>query len=88
MMPVKSVMYTPDTNRNRMLFTVWLRSEQPKKRSMAIFPEAFAEYYPVNADAVASVIGPSEWLDVYEDVEGFVSGLESLFEDIEADLPE
>ena len=85
---VKSVMYTPDTNRNRMLFTVWLKSEQPKKGSMAVSPETFAAYYPVDADAVASVIGPSEWLDVYEDVEGFVSGLESLFEDIEADPPE
>lgn len=85
---VKSVMYTPDTNRNRMLFTVWLKSEQPKKGSMAISPEAFAEYYPVDVDLAASILGPSEWRDVYEDAEAFVVELDTLFEDMEEDLPE
>lgn len=84
---VNSVMYTPDTNRNRMLFTVWLRSQMPKGGSMAISPEAFAEFYPVDEQTVASVIGPSGWRDVYEDVEGFLAGLDSLFEDVEIDQP-
>ena len=50
---VRSVMYTPDSNRNRMLFTVWLRSQRPKQGSMVICPETFVEFYPVDQQTAA-----------------------------------
>jgi hypothetical protein len=76
----KSVMYAPPEKRRRCLFTVWLRSEMPEKGSMVLVPEAFSEFYPVDKEMVVSFLGPDSWRDVYEDVEGFVKGLDDLFD--------
>ena len=51
----KSVMYAPPENRRRCLFTVWLKSEMPEKGSMALIPEAFSEFYPVDEETVVSL---------------------------------
>ena len=85
---VNSVMYTPPTNRSRVLFTVWLRSEMPRNESMVIVPGAFAEFYPVDEETVVSFLGPGGWRDAYENVEGFVAGLDRLFESIEMSRPQ
>ena len=53
---------------------------------MAISPEAFAEFYPVDENTAASFLGSKGWRDAYEDVEEFVAGLHSLFEGTEVDL--
>lgn len=76
----RSVMYAPAANRRRCLFTVWLKSERPEAGTMVLVPEAFSEFYPVDEETVISLLGPDRWRDVYEDVEGFVQGLDSLFD--------
>ncbi len=78
-------MYTPPTNRNRMLFTVWLKSKGLKQGFMALSPKAFAEFYPVDEATATSFLGPEGWHSIYEDVEGFVDRLDRLFENMEAD---
>jgi hypothetical protein len=80
----KSVMYAPAENRRRCLFTVWLNSERPEAGTMVLVPEAFSEFYPVDEETVVSFLGLGGWRDVYEDVDGFVKGLDNLFDEIDS----
>jgi hypothetical protein len=77
-----SVMYTPPMNRSRMLFTVWLKPYN-QQGSMYLSPKAFSEFYPVDEETAASFLGPDGWREAYDDVEGFVAGLDRLFDSME-----
>lgn len=77
----QSIMYTPPSNRARMLFTVWAWTRADGSLRVYVGPEAFAEFYPVTADQVASLLGPDGlyWMGDSA-VDQFVANLDRLFE--------
>lgn len=80
----RSVMYTPPSNRTRMLFTVWARPRAGGLLRVYVGSEAFAEFYPVLEEEVTSLLGPEGWQRMTtSDVEAFVAGLDRLFESTE-----
>jgi len=81
----KSIMYTHPTNHSRMLFTVWLRSEPRDGYSMAIAPERFAEFYPIEEESAISILGADRRRDAYENTNEFMSRLDRLFKIIESE---
>lgn len=79
-----SIMYTPKSNRTRMLFTVkhWTKSD--RLLQLYVGPEAFAEFFPVEADEVRLHLGEAGWQHMTrEQVEAFVVNLGQLFERID-----
>lgn len=79
-----SIMYTPPANRNRMLFTVWVRPQDPGLLSIYVGCEAFSEFYPVNPSEVATYLGPDGWRFLSEsEAHEVVQGLNLLMDVIE-----
>lgn len=79
-----SIMYTPPTNRTRMLFTVrdWTQSDGLLR--LYFGAAAFTEFYPVTEETVRSTFGADGWRRMTtEDVRTFVTNLDRLFEQIE-----
>lgn len=76
-----SIMYTPPTNRTRMLFTVWATKKSPGSLLSYVGPAAFAEFYPVTHEEVESLLGPDGWREsTAAEVDEFIAGLDRLFE--------
>lgn len=74
-----SVMYTPPSNRTRMLFTVRVKSDKRKRVQVYVGPSAFAEFFDVSEDEAIRLLGEDgwRWMDS-EDVQHFVHGLKQL----------
>ena len=77
-------MYTPPSNRTRMLFTAQSRPRADGLLGVYVGPEAFTEFYPVTEETVVSLLGPDGWRRMTAaDVETFVANLDRLFATIE-----
>lgn len=67
-----------------MLFTAAIRSKADGVLQVYVGPGAFAEFYPVTEETVASLLGQEGWQKMTtEDVEAFVANLDRLFEGME-----
>jgi hypothetical protein len=75
-----AVMYTPPSNKTRMLFTVWLVEGSPDV-VLTLSAEAFAEFYPFTAATVIGTLGEAgdRKLLTVEDAQRFAGGLDKLF---------
>lgn len=79
-----SIMYTPPANRNRMLYTVWIQTQDPGLLSIYVGCEAFSEFYPVEPSEVETHLGPEGWRLISEaEAEEFVQGLNQLMDIID-----
>jgi hypothetical protein len=66
-----------------MLFTVKTWTQADRLLQLYVGPQAIAEFYPVSADEVRSLLGDNGWQKLTtQDVEAFVAGLDRLFETI------
>jgi hypothetical protein len=75
-----SMMYTPPSNRMRMLFTVRTWTQADGLLQLYAGPRAFAEFYPVAADEAAGLLGEAGWQHMsIQDAERFVANLDRLF---------
>jgi hypothetical protein len=81
-----SVMFTPPTNRTRMLFTIW--TERGASR-IYTSSEAFAEFFPeVSVDLVRRHLGPDGYRELDQNSAAeFISGLTRLFAKPEVETP-
>ena len=78
-----SIMYTPPSNRTRMLFTVRTWTQSGGLLQLYAGPQAFAEFYPVAADEVVALLGEPGWQHMSaEGVGEFVSNLNQLFDEM------
>ena len=77
-----SVMFTPPTNRTRMLFTIWT---ERGASTMYTSSEAFAEFFPeISVDRVRLHLGPDGPRELDENnAAEFIDGLERLFAESE-----
>jgi hypothetical protein len=83
---VVSVMFTPPTNKTRMLFTLWTK---PGGTTVWTYSEAFEEFFPgISAEQARRHLGPDgeRRLDERSAAE-FLSGLERLFADLQLEAP-
>lgn len=83
---VVSVMFTPPTNKTRMLFTLWT---EPRGTPIWTYSEAFEEFFPgISADQARRHLGPDggRKLDQHSAAE-FLSGLERLFAESGVEVP-
>ena len=55
-----SIMFTPPSNKTRMLFTIWVESKNGGIKAY-VGPSAFAEFYPISVEEVEKYIGPDGW---------------------------
>jgi hypothetical protein len=81
-----SIMYTPPSNRARMLFTAWVKPKAPGRVRVYVGTDVFPEFYPVSLLDAHTNLGDHGWRDMTNaDVNKFVVGLDRLFSKI---LPE
>ena len=81
-----SVMFTPPTNKTRMLFTLWTK---PGGTPVWTSSETFEEFFPgISADQARRHLGPdgSRNLDQHSAAQ-FLSGLENLFAESQLEVP-
>ena len=58
----RSAMFTPHSNRTRMLFTVWTKLKVPGALTMVVEPSAFAEFYPISEKRALELLGDNrDW---------------------------
>ena len=73
-----SIMFAPQANRTRALFTVWASPHGGKAR-LWIGDDVFSEFFGVPGPAIARHLGPAGWRTLSQkEVEGFLAGLEAL----------
>ena len=77
-----SIMFTPQRNRSRMLFTVWAQPVKGKIKTY-VGRAVFAEFFPISERAVAKHLGREGWRHM-TDVEAkrFMKGVRRLLEEI------
>lgn len=76
----KCIMFTPPSNRTRLLFTIWTKSKIRGQVRAYIGLETFAEFYPVSTQEALAKLGPNGWRRMsYEEVKQFIAGLDQLF---------
>ena len=74
-----SIMFTPPTNKSRMLFTIWAKSKEGRIKAY-VGPSAFAEFYPISDDDVIKFLGPDGWRYMNEvEIDKFVNQLQNMF---------
>jgi Holliday junction resolvase-like predicted endonuclease len=86
---VKSIMFTPPTNRTRCLFVVWVnrRPKQPGAAETVVASEAFDQFYgipPAQLTAAVGVVDESLYLDE-PGAERVSAGLKRLFAERQAE---
>src|SRR5262249_46264998 len=81
-----SVMFTPPTNRTRMLFTIW--TEQGASR-MYTSSEAFEEFFPgISADQARRHLGPDGYRELEQNSAAeFLTGLDRLLAEARSEAP-
>ena len=74
-----SIMFTPPSNKTRMLFTIWVESKNGGIKTY-VGPSAFAEFYPISVEEVEKYIGPDGWryMNKSEAIE-FLNQLQKMF---------
>ena len=74
-----SVMYTPPSNRTRMLFTVRVNPDKHKRVQIYVGPSAFAEFFDILEDEAIRLLGEDgwHWMDSAT-VQRFIGGLKEL----------
>lgn len=79
-----SLMFGPEANRNRRLFTVSVGSTATEEATIRIFHETWQEFYPVREEEVRATFGQiAEPIELTpEETQRFVSRLDSLFKSI------
>jgi len=78
-----SIMYTPPQNRTRCLICVWAKREKSHEVVVYIASEAFAEFYPIQAQEVAQILDASHWDRIPQGkADNFAAALDTLFEKI------
>jgi hypothetical protein len=73
-----SLMFTPPSNMNRMLFTLWVK---PDKNGLKAFVgvEPFTEFYPLDRATVEAHLGPEGWRTFADrEFDEFLTGLKAL----------
>lgn len=81
-----AIMYTPPSNRTRMLFTVRASTRSDGLLLLYFGAAAFAEFYPVDEETVRALFGEDGWRHMtMEDVEDFVGKLGRLFARMDED---
>jgi hypothetical protein len=79
-----SIMFAPQDNRTRALFTVWAQPQEGSIR-MWVGNKVFSEFYPISEESVAAHLGAEGWrLVSKQEVETFLLGLQSLFQAIQS----
>lgn len=78
-----SIMYTPPTNKTRVLFCTWVKPKQGLLK-IWITASAFSEFFPVSDKVVFNHIGKNryDYFD-FQKAKSFIKDLKSLFEQIE-----
>lgn len=80
-----SIMYTPPSNRTRMLFTVKANPKRGDNRlQVYVWPQAFSEFYPVSPEKAAIDLGiGTGWRKMTsENVDAFLEGLDNIFHEV------
>lgn len=73
-----SIMFTPEQNRSRMLFTVWARPIKGRIRTY-VGRAVFAEVFPVSESLVAKHLGPEGYRYMTKpEASTFIRGLRAL----------
>jgi hypothetical protein len=81
----KSIMYTPPSQRNRMVFTVWTEKKDDGV-SIYVGPDEFLEFYPFSKEEIVTNLGFKEsgWHSLnLEQAISFGEGLRALFKSVE-----
>ena len=76
----RSIMFTPPSNKSRMLFTVWV--EAGAKGGLLLWPsaEAFAEFYPLSVEEAVCILGESGGRSLSPgEAESFITALDKFF---------
>lgn len=77
----RSIMYTPPSNRTRVLLTVQALKSAAGLLSWYVYPPGFAEFYPVTEEQAESLLGPDGWREsTSAEVDGFIARLDQLFD--------
>ncbi|MCL4250304.1 MAG: DUF262 domain-containing protein [Anaerolineae bacterium] len=74
-----SIMYAPQANKNRALFTVWAT---PRDDALKVYvaTDAFPEFFAVNTDTAYSLLGAPGWRMMTDrDADEFSQALDNLF---------
>lgn len=78
-----SIMYTPPTHKNRMLFTVWANPNKSGNIRIWLGSKVFAEFYPISEEEAITRLGENDFQEMNPNqVEKFIVGLDSLFEEL------
>ena len=79
-----SIMFSPQNNKTRMLFTVWLKPNKKGEIRAYIGSDVFAAFYPVSENVAVEILGNPGWRFLSKaDVFTIVQSLEKLFQTIE-----
>lgn len=75
-----SIMVAPLENKNRMLFTVWVKRNKDATLKTYIGSEVFSEFYDITEKDAINQLGSSGWRNMTsDDLDDFIMGLENLF---------
>jgi hypothetical protein len=73
-----SLMFTPPSNRTRMLFTIWVKPDADRLRAY-VGVEPFTEFFPVERELVERHLGAEGWRTFSPDeLSAFLAKLEAL----------
>ena len=83
-----SIMFTPPSNRNRMLFTIWFQANSPEIR-LYKSTDAFTQFFSVSGDAVESLLGSDgeRFVRTPSEAQAFANGLDRLLGDSAPETP-
>ena len=74
-----SIMFTPPSNKTRMLFTIWVESKNGGIKTY-VGPSAFAEFYPISVEEAVKYIGVDGWRYMNKnDAIEFLNQLQKMF---------
>jgi len=79
-----SIMYTFPAQRNRMLFTTWVKPS-PRGLKVYISPKVFAEFYPVTEEKATEILGENGWRELNintTQVQEFINSIHTLFQQV------
>ena len=75
------IMYTPQSNKTRMLYTVW--ADWQSKMYFYISPKAIAEFFPISEENAAELVGKEGYIELDgTQAEEMIEKLEKLFDRI------
>ena len=60
----RSIMFTPPTHKNRMLFTVWAQSRRGSKIRVYLGSDVFSEFYPISEEEARKHLGEAGYKEL------------------------